>query len=153
MNKKGFTLIELLAVVVILSVLVMITTPNIMTLVDNSKKTLYMNNAKEFVSKATYLYSQEQYKNDSRYFEKINDNIYKIYLNNIPSISDKKDSYGNEYKLGNSYVIFKEPVNNSELEERQISIYIESCDKNNKCHYICNVNLNDLNVDSISQSC
>ncbi len=153
MNKKGFTLIELLAVVVILSILVMITTPNVMNLVSNSKKTIYINNVKEFVTKATYLYNQEQYKNNSEFFEKIDDGTYKIYLNKISSISGKKDSYGNEYKFDNSYIMFKEPVTNSGLEERKVSIYVESCDKNSKCHYICNVNLDDLNADSISDAC
>ena len=153
MNKKGFTLIELLAVVVVLSILVMVTTPNVMNLIDNGKKKIYINDATEFIAKATYLYSQEPYKNNSEYFEKVNDNTYRIYLNKISSISDKKDSYGNEYKLDNSYVMFKEPLNNDGLEEVQKSVYIESCDKNNKCHYICNVNLNDLNTDSISASC
>ena len=37
-NKKGFTLIELLAVISILAIIAVIATPNIVTLVDNSKK-------------------------------------------------------------------------------------------------------------------
>ena len=37
-NKKGFTLIELLAVISILAIIAVIAIPNIVTLVDNSKK-------------------------------------------------------------------------------------------------------------------
>lgn len=153
MNKKGFTLIELLATIVILSVIVMITTPNVMNLVDNSKKTLFIDDAREFASKAIYLYSQEQYKNDEKYFEKLNDGTYKVYLKNIDSLKEKKDSYGNKYNFGSSYVTISEPLSEVGLNEREVRIYIESCDNSGKCHYICNESIYDLNNNSIKKSC
>ena len=153
MNKKGFTLIELLAVVVILSILVMITTPNVMNLVSNSKKTIYINNVKEFVTKATYLYNQEQYRNNADFFEKVNDNTYKIYLDKISSIGNKKDPFGSNYVLTNSYIIFTEPLNDEGLNEREIKVHIESCDKNNKCYYICDESIDNISDKSIKGSC
>ena len=153
MNKKGFTLIELLAVVVILSIIVMITTPNIMNIADNSKNKLFITDVREFASKAIYFYSQEQYKNDDRYFEKINDNTYKVYLKNIDSIKEKKDAYGNKYNFSNSYVTFIEPTSQDGLNDSVVKIYIESCDNNENCHYICNVNIDDLDTNSIKKSC
>lgn len=44
-NKKGFTLIELLAVIVILAVLVMIATPAITKILDESRKKTFADNA------------------------------------------------------------------------------------------------------------
>ena len=38
MNKKGFTLIELLAVIVILAIIMVIAVPQILNVIDNSKK-------------------------------------------------------------------------------------------------------------------
>lgn len=153
MNKKGFTLIELLATVVILSIIVMITTPNVMNLVDNSKKTLFIDDARELASKAIYLYNQEQYKNDEKYFERQQDGSYKIYLKSIDSFKNKKDAYGNIYNLSGSYITFFEPLNEDGLNEKEVKIYIESCKNSEKCLYICNESLNSLNTDSIKTSC
>ena len=52
-NKKGFTLIELLAVISILAIIAVIATPNIVTLVDNSKKQEFVTDAISFTSKAS----------------------------------------------------------------------------------------------------
>ena len=153
MNKKGFTLIELLATVVILSVIVMITTPNVMNLVDNSKKTLFIDDAREIVSKATYLYNQDEYKNNENFFEKQEDGSYKIYIKNIGNLKTKKDAYGNKYNLNSSYITFSEPLNENGLNEREVKIYVESCDNSEKCLYICNENIHSLSTDSIKTSC
>lgn len=59
MNKKGFTLIELIAVVVIMSIIAIIATPNIINMIDKGKKDQYITNAKEFISKATYIVQTE----------------------------------------------------------------------------------------------
>jgi len=41
MNKKGFTLVELLAVIVILGILALITTPVVINIIDDSKNKAY----------------------------------------------------------------------------------------------------------------
>ncbi len=51
-NEKGFTLIELIIVIVILAVIAAIAVPNIMTAVDNSRKTADVANAKMIANAA-----------------------------------------------------------------------------------------------------
>lgn len=54
-NKKGFTLIELLAVIVILAVIALITTPIVLNLINNARKGAFIRSA-EGVLKASKLY-------------------------------------------------------------------------------------------------
>lgn len=46
MNKKGFTLIELLAVIVILAIIMVIAVPQILSVIDNSRKNAWESNVK-----------------------------------------------------------------------------------------------------------
>ena len=46
MNKKGFTLIELLAVIVILAIIMVIAVPQILNVIENSRKSAFNSNAK-----------------------------------------------------------------------------------------------------------
>ena len=63
MNRKGFTLIELLAVIVIMGIFMTVTIYGGSTVIKNSKKSLYVSNAKEFLKSAKY----EILKNHKRY--------------------------------------------------------------------------------------
>lgn len=49
MNKKGFTLIELLAVIVILAVIALISTPLIMNVIANSRKNADRESARSYI--------------------------------------------------------------------------------------------------------
>ena len=49
MNKKGFTLIELLAVITIVGVLIMASTPAVSLVVDNVRKNTYLNVARNYI--------------------------------------------------------------------------------------------------------
>ena len=51
MNKKGFTLIELLAVIVILAIIMVIAVPQILEVIDSSRRSAWANNIK-MISKA-----------------------------------------------------------------------------------------------------
>lgn len=56
MGKKGFTLVELLAVISIMAIIAVLATPNIVNMVDNSKKEQFVTDAKEMIAKAQYRY-------------------------------------------------------------------------------------------------
>ena len=143
MNKKGFTLIELIAVVVIMAIIALIATPNIVNMMDKGKKEDYVADAKEIISKATYMYKLEKYK------EKFPDN--RILLKNINGIDeDFKDPYGFSYDKGKSYVEFVEPTGS--LGERTVTINLISINQDgNACYQIYNVNKNSLNVNAVKQ--
>ena len=54
-KKKGFTLIELLAVIIILGVLMVIAVPAVTKYINNSKKSGYVDTAKEIINGARTL--------------------------------------------------------------------------------------------------
>ena len=63
-NKKGFTLIELLAVIVILAIIALITTPIIVGVINDAKKNAFTDTAYG-VAEAAKLYYAGQFDNDS----------------------------------------------------------------------------------------
>lgn len=124
-NNKGFTLIELIAVVTIMAIIALLATPNIISMIDNGKKEQYVSDAKEFISKATYMYKLDKYKNDDKIFEPEGNN-HKIFLTNVQDISKTEDPYGYEYQLNDSYIVFKLETENNVLK-RNTYIYLKSC--------------------------
>ena len=58
-NKKGFTLVELLAVIAILAILVIIAVPNIISMYNNSKKQVFLNEAQTVAVTSTRKYLTE----------------------------------------------------------------------------------------------
>ena len=51
-NKKGFTLVELLAVIVILAIILVIAVPQVMSVIEDSKKATLKSTAKMIASTA-----------------------------------------------------------------------------------------------------
>ena len=50
-KKNGFTLIELLAVIIILGILMIIAIPSVTSYINNSRKSAYVDTAKEIIYK------------------------------------------------------------------------------------------------------
>lgn len=148
MKNKGFTLIELIAVVVIMAIIALIATPNIVSMIDTGKKEDYLADANEFISKATYMFKQEKYRNDTNVF-----NGNKILLKDIENINDLNDPYGGTYDNTASYVSFSQ-TSSGVILVRTASIYLYSCNEDKSiCHRIGTssspVNENNLNTESI----
>ena len=71
MNKKGFTLIELLAVIIILGILMIIAIPSVTKYINDSRKSSYIDTAKELVGAARNLVNEgslEMYDTDATYY-------------------------------------------------------------------------------------
>ena len=122
-NKKGFTLIELLAVISILAIIAVIATPNIVTLVDNSKKQEFVTDAISFTSKAVYKYKFEKYED----LFTVKNNCKIITLRNT-GIEAKTNPDGNNYDLDNSIIKICEKENNG-LKEKVTYIFLKSIAK------------------------
>ena len=134
MNNRGFTLIEVLSVLVILSTITLIfIVPNIIKTVDKTRETSFASNAKIIATKATSMYKQEKYKNDTNIFIE-----NKIYLKDIKDIDNLEDPYGGEYDKENSFVQFKNELVDT-VNVNKVYIYLISC-KNNKCHRVGTAN-------------
>ena len=110
MNKKGFTLVELLAVIVLVAILSGIAVPNIISTVNNSKKSTFLMDAKRMVSKAEYLLALK--KADRDIAATSNGKIYTFTALNekgeFQKDADDGDFNNNTYvkvtKSGSSYV-------------------------------------------------
>lgn len=153
MKNKGFTLIELIAVVVIMAIIALIATPNIVAMLDNGRKKDYVADARGFISKASYMYKQDKYKNNTNYFVSSVDG-YKITLGNIKGIDDYSDPYDGKYDENTSYVLFTTNTKTDSSGNSYVmaveKIYLKSCDDKN-CHEIAITEKDNLSVDSVEE--
>ena len=86
-NKNGFTLIELLAVITILGILMVIAVPSINAIITNSRKNVYITDAKTYISDArNSIVAQEFDTNDM-------DTTYYIHINNFNDESVKESPF------------------------------------------------------------
>lgn len=98
MNRKGFTLIELLAVLVILSIIMGIAIPNVVSTLDKSEKDAYITDAKKFLSLAkTEIANKINKPTDGE--------IVRINLECVDNQDLTKDPDGNKYSETDSFVI------------------------------------------------
>lgn len=63
-NKKGFTLIELLAVIVILAVIALITTPIVLNLINDAKESANLRSVEAYAKALEYGVIQYEYNNN-----------------------------------------------------------------------------------------
>ncbi len=73
-NKKGFTLVELLAVIALLALLMGIAVPNIISTINNGKRSDFLSDTKRMVAKAESLISASK---DDR--NAVRQGGYKVY--------------------------------------------------------------------------
>lgn len=99
MNKKGFTLIELLGVIVILSIVMLIAVPNVISILDKGNKDNYLVDAKKLITQAEYAIRNGSVNKPS------SNEIYKITLGYLGTNDVEKDPDGIPYDLNNSYVV------------------------------------------------
>lgn len=64
MNKKGFTLVELLAVITLLSILMAIAVPNVISTINNNKRNNFLTDATRLIAKAEYLVASSKIARD-----------------------------------------------------------------------------------------
>ena len=111
-NNKGFTLVELLAVLAIIAIIGMIAVPNVISVVDNNKKDLMLQDAQKFVSLVkTYVIQDREFRDS-------NETSKKYYLkdvdtNNILVTDPDGGKYTNTAYYGNSYVTYTKGTQNS----------------------------------------
>lgn len=113
MNKKGFTLIELLGVIVILSIIMLIAIPNVMSVFENTKRQTYLADATKFVTQVEYELRKGSINKPT------SDDIYKVTLGYIGTADVSKDADNNSYDLDKSYVVV---VRNNGYLEYYISL-------------------------------
>ena len=102
-NNRGFTLIELLAAVVILGILVGISLPAITGMFDNSRKKMYVSDARKLISLAEY-----KLKSNSSEMEKPDDgDCILISMKYLDSSDFDTPPGGGEYEKEGSYVVVK----------------------------------------------
>lgn len=96
MNNKGFTLIELIMVIALLAVIALLTTPNIIKLIEKNKVDNY-NSTIDTIIKATEVY--------------VSNNKYNLDFNGeYCSPSDTKDIY--------TYITLEDLIDSKDLSEK-----------------------------------
>ena len=101
MNKKGFTLIELLGVIVILSIIMLIAIPNVVSTLEKSKKDTYIADAKKLVSLVQYEIRKGNVTKPTA------TTTTTVELGELSTDQIVRDPDGNPYSLNGSYVIVK----------------------------------------------
>ena len=123
-NKKGFTLIELLAVIIILGILMIIAIPSVTSYINNSRKSAYVDTAKEIIAGARNFVNEgkiEMYATDTTYY---------IPASCINTENGQKSPYGEFVKAyvvvnydGNKYTYFWTSVDDAGIGIKKILKY------------------------------
>ncbi len=101
-NKNGFTLVELLATLAILSIIMMIAVPNVMSILDKNKRTTYLEDAKKLVTQADYKFRKDQSIPKPEEGECV---VFR--MKNLDVSEIKKGPEGSLYDTMNSFVAIK----------------------------------------------
>ncbi len=121
MKKKGFTLVELLVMLVVLSILIGISVPNIAGIISNNRKSMMLDDANRMLDNAKVRLSV----NESEYTPSI-DNCVLLRL----SILDRNDDFksgpnGGVYDKNESFILIRRDQSSSEIEYKYYLRLIE----------------------------
>ncbi len=142
MKNKGFTLIELIAVLVIMSIITLLATPNIISLMNKGKEDSFKSEVKSMVTKVIAKHKETDKSSfDMSY---IRDSF------DLPI----KDPYGYTYSQFNVNFSYEPATENDGLPKpssRLMNVIVNAC-KGSKCHCFTATNikkveeLDDVNV-------
>ncbi len=104
--RNGFTLVELLAVIVVLAIIFAIAVPNVIHIIDNTRKDSFLSTASMMIKSArTKMSSNAKYVPSAGY-------VKAILLTNLDMDSAEKDADGGTYGA-NSYVYIAKDNSNA----------------------------------------
>ena len=105
-NKKGFTLVELLAVIVVLAVILVIAIPNVLSIIDKSRKDSTVSTGKMMVKAAQLAIAQGQTADGTTIAVPTAANTAIIIkLNKLGLDNVTKDADGGTYTNDSTYVL------------------------------------------------
>ena len=100
MGRKGFTLIELLATILILSLLMLVAVPNVMSTIDKNKRDTYVEDAKKMITLAEY-----KVRSDTSIELPTSGNCIVLKLSSLDLSDFNEGPEGGSYDLAKSYVV------------------------------------------------
>lgn len=101
-NNKGFTLIELIAAITILSIIMLIAIPNVISVSIKNKNRTYINDANKLVILAKY-----KFESDANIIKPTGNTCLILKLDNLDKTELQKGPDNGSYVSNNTYVIVK----------------------------------------------
>ncbi len=147
LNKKGFTLVELLAVIIILSIIMLIAIPNVVSILDKNKRQGYVSDTKKLVAQV----STTLRRNTEIPMPVNNTEAVLFYLTDVDNGDFEEDPEGNKYSQTKSFVIvtWKQGEDGDEYNYYVQLLGIEDeSDPNSAQRGMILINSNDLKEDS-----
>ena len=130
MNRKGFTLVELLVMLVVLSILIAISIPNIMGILNDNKKTIAIDDASRMIETAKVRTSM-----DETLLPQSNGSCKIFRLSYLDKNDDyKKGPNGGTYNKNESFVLIKMEEIGAGSKTYKYNYYVrlvENVDENN----------------------
>ena len=121
MSRKGFTLIELLATILILSLIMLVAVPNVMSTIDKNKRDTYVEDAKKMITLAEY-----KVRSNTNIELPSNGNCIVILMKALDLSDFNEGPEGGSYDLENSYVVIGRTGNTYEYAAAIVENYGEN---------------------------